>query len=60
MTTHANRPTRIAPDQVDSAVDEALKRVQQGNELSKDELDQVSGGTPPVIIIGFMPNEPEA
>ena len=55
MTTNANKPTRIEPEQVDSAVDEALDRVEEGKELEKDDLDKVNGGvvTNPTTV-GFL------
>jgi len=54
MNTNVNRPTRIAPEQVDTAIDEALDRVEEGSELGKDDLDNINGGiasTPPT---GFI------
>jgi len=61
MDTNGNRPIRpkrIAPDQVDDAVDEALERVEEGNELDKDDLDKVTGGTEdPPPTVGFLTKE---
>lgn len=55
MKTKENRPKRIGPDHVDGAVDEALERVEQGNELDKDDLDKVTGGAAdPPPTVGFI------
>lgn len=55
MEKNGNRPQRISPDQVDSAVDEALARVKQATELSESELESVSGAAIPPITIGYLP-----
>lgn len=70
MKMSGNRPQRIALDQLDSAVDEALMRVAQIEELSAEELNQVSGGsvlgsvlptaepgTDPTTTTGFAPTD---
>lgn len=44
MKKNGTRPQRIAPEQVDAAVNEALQRVKQAEELSVDDLSKVSGG----------------
>lgn len=55
MEKTAHRPQRIAADEVDLAVEEALKRIGQANELTKEELDVVNGGLP--ALAGFFPTE---
>jgi len=54
MEKNANRPQRISPDQVDSAVDEALERVEKATELSESDLDKASGGMVPPATIGLI------
>ncbi len=57
MEKNVNRPQRLAPDQVDGAVDEALERVEQANELAKEDLDEASGGIIRQPTMGFLPAE---
>lgn len=70
MKKNGTRPQRIAPEQVDAAVNEALMRVKQAEELSAEELGKVSGGSAvPVeqvqiqwgteITVGLMVPEPD-
>lgn len=67
MKMNGTRPQRIASDQLDSAINEALMRVAQIEELSAEELCKVSGGsvlgglqatTDPTTTSGFVPTEP--
>ncbi len=54
MEKNGTRPQRIAPDEIDSAVDEALQRVEQGKDLSEEELKKVNGGSLPIDTRGGM------
>lgn len=57
MEKNITRPQRIAPDQVDSAVEEALLRVEQAHQLSAEDLSQANGGIVPTRPVGFLPTE---
>jgi hypothetical protein len=47
MENKASGTQRINPAEVDGAIDEALTRVEQADELSQDDLDKANGGTIP-------------
>ncbi|MBC7453010.1 MAG: hypothetical protein H7335_04760 [Massilia sp.] len=56
MTTTTIRQARLDIDQLDGAVAEALQRVNQALELSKEQCSDVSGGLiAPAIIFGMIP-----
>lgn len=45
MEKNGVKPERIAIEQIDAAIDEAVKRAEQAKELSKDDLE-IAGGKP--------------
>jgi hypothetical protein len=54
MQNTGNRPQHVKPEELNDAVNEALQRVEEGNNLSQDELDKVNGAGFPIDIIDHM------
>ncbi len=55
MKNTVNRPERLAIENLDSAVHEALQRVAKAHELSKEECQAVTGaGWPDGGPVGFL------
>ncbi len=44
MNKPVNRPGRVAPSDLDTAIEQGVERADQVNELSNDELNGVNGG----------------
>ena len=64
--TKANRPQRVEAEQFEDTLTAAIARVEQARELTKEEVDMVSGGAtltggisvtklPIPIVVGFLP-----
>jgi hypothetical protein len=54
MKKSANRPQRLALTELDTALGEALQRVEQARDLSQKECSEVSGGWPDTTM-GMLP-----
>ena len=51
MNKPANRPGRVADEDLDKAVKEGVERADETNELSNDDLGDVNGGLVPGKLI---------